>query len=331
MFSFFQDHEITETFEHHAQGTQPSRSGCYAAVNMVCACASLTTEGARNIAPEQLFQNALRVLPKVVTESPGTISVGALLLMVCQSNQQSAVEANISFQVTYLVATSRSSTASIILGSAIQMILLAGYHMTISGPGHKSAQDLQKSRLLYRAYILEQDLSVRLGKPPILSESLITYLPNERPDDCQGIICLPEGTTVNYLRERVALARIQNRAWEALRSPLSSTKSSQEFLESTNKLLEELQEWNESLPASIKPPELPAKLGDLQQMQVKDLHWSYFQTVVAIHSAIFSHVSLFSDPAVRDQAAIAVDECAGVVREMITLAKHLDQEYPLVP
>lgn len=331
MFSFFQDHEITETFEHHVQGTQLSRSGCYAAVNMVCACASLTTEGARNIAPEQLFQNALRVLPKILAESPGTISIGALLLMVRQSNQRSAVVANISFQVIYLVATSRSSTASIILGSAIQMILLAGYHMTISGPGHKSAQDLQRSRLLYRAYILEQDLSVILGKPPILSESLITCLPNERPDDCQGIICLPEGTTVNYLRERVVLARIQNRAWEALRSPFSSTKSSKEFLDSTNQLIEELQEWNGSLPASMKLPELSAKLDDLRQMQVTDIHWSYFQTVVAIYSAIFSHPSLFSDPSVRDQAAVAVGECAGAVREMLALSKGLGREHLLMP
>lgn len=211
------------------------------------------------------------------------------------------------------------------------MILLAGYDMTISDPGHKSTQDLQKSRLLYRAYILEQDLSVRLGKPPILNENLIPYLPNERPEDCQGIICLPEGTTVNYLRQRVVLARIQNRAWEALRSPLSSTKSSKEFLESTHQLLEELREWNESLPASIRPPELPAKLGDLQQVQVTDIHWSYFQTVVAIHSAIFSHVSLFSDPAVRDQAAIAVGECAGAVREMLALSKGLDREHLLMP
>lgn len=82
MFSFFQDHEITETFEHYVQGTQLSRSGCYAAVNMVCACAPLTTEGARNIAPERFLQNALRVLPKILAESPGTISIGALLLMV---------------------------------------------------------------------------------------------------------------------------------------------------------------------------------------------------------------------------------------------------------
>lgn len=211
------------------------------------------------------------------------------------------------------------------------MILLAGYRTTPSSLGDRSAQDLQKSRLLYRAYILEQDLSLRLGKPPLLNESMTACLPNERPEDRQGIICLPEGSTVNCLRERVVLARIQNRAWEALRSPISSTRSSTEFLISSNQLLGELEQWIKSLPASIRPPEMPAEPGDLQKMQVTDIHWSYFQTVVAVQSAIFSHPSLFSDPAVREQAGVAVGKCADAVREMLALAKRLDQGHPLVP
>lgn len=211
------------------------------------------------------------------------------------------------------------------------MILLAGYRTTPSRPGKRSAQDLQKSRLLYRAYILEQDLSLRLRKPPLLNENMIASLPNERPEDRQGIICSSEGTTVNYLRERVILARIQNRAWEALRSPTSSTESSKELLISTNQLLGELEQWNKSLPASIRPPEMPEEPGALQQVQLTDIHWSYFQTVVAIHSAIFSHPSIFSDPAIRDQAAVAVGECAGAVREMLALAKRLDRNHSLLP
>lgn len=211
------------------------------------------------------------------------------------------------------------------------MILLAGYRTSLSSPGHRSAQDLQKSRLLYRAYILEQDLSLKLGKPPLLNENIIACLPNERPEDRQGIICSPEGTTVNYLRERVILARIQNRAWEALRSPASSTKSSEELLISTNQLLGELEQWIKSLPASIRPPEMPAGPDTPQHMQLTNIHWSYFQTAVAIRSAIFSHPSLFSDPAIREQAAVAVGGCAGAVREMLALAKRLDQSHPFLP
>lgn len=243
--------------------------------------------------------------------------------------QPNAVEVDVSSQVTYLVSTSRSFTAANVLGSAVQMILLAGHRTTPSSLGDRSAQDLQKSRLLYRAYILEQDLSSRLGKPPLLNESMIACLPNERPEDRQEIICSPEGTTVNYLRERVVLARIQNRAWEALRSPVSSTKSSKEFLISSSQLIGELEQWNKSLPTSIRPPEMPAEPSALQQMQLEDIHWSYFQTVV-IYSAIFSHPSLFSDPAVRDQAGVAVGKCAVAVRETLAMAKRLDQSHPLV-
>lgn len=231
------------------------------------------------------------------------------------------------FQTTYLLSTSRSHTAAMILGSAVQIMLLDGYHMA-STSGDRSAQYLQKRRLLYRAYILEQDLSLRLGKPPILNESMVACLPKEHPGDSQDIISLPEGTTVSYLRERAFLARIQNRAWEALLSPQSSAKSSKEFLESTHQLLEELQRWKDSLPESINLPGVPAKPGDLQQMQLTDIHWTYFQTVVAIHSAIFSHPPLFSDPAVRDQAAAAVGECAGAARGMLTLAKRVEHELP---
>ncbi|KAI7775862.1 transcriptional regulatory protein [Diaporthe eres] len=266
ILGLFQPREITVVFQHHVYGKQSSGSGSYAAVNMVCACASWTTEDAGTMASERLFQSAFRVLPGILTETPDTVSIGALLLMV-----------------TYLVSTSRSSTAANVFGSAVQMILLAGYHTTPSSLGDRSAQDLQKTRLLYRAYILEQDLSLRLGKPPLLNESMIACLPNERPDDRQGIICLPGGTTVNYLRERVVLARIQNRAWEALRSPVSSTKSSKEFLISSNQLIGELEQWNKSLPTSIRPPEMPAEPSALQQMQLEEIHLSYFQNVVVIY------------------------------------------------
>lgn len=219
-----------------------------------------------------------------------------------------------------------------ILGSAAQMILLAGYDAAPPSPGHESSQDLQKSRLFYHAYILEQEFSLRLGKPPILNENIIACLPNERPGDRQGITCLAEGTTVNYLRERVFLARTQNRAYEALRSQSSSSKTSKEFLENTSQMLGELQQWGESLPVSINTPEPPAEPGasDIHQTQITDLHWSYLQTVVDIHSAVFSHPSLFVDPAIRNQAAVAVDECARAAREMLALVKSLHRKRSLM-
>lgn len=209
------------------------------------------------------------------------------------------------------------------------MVLMAGYHATLSSAAPTSAQDLQKSRLLYRTYILDQDLSLRLGKPPLLTESLIVCLPDKRLEDCLGVICLPGGTTVNCLREQVAVARIQNRAWEGLRSPSSYTKSSEEFLDTSNRLLEQLRQWKDSLPASIIPPARPTESGNFQQMQITDIHWIYFQTVIAIHSAIFTHPLLFSDPAVRDQSAAAVGQCAGAVRELLALAKRLNYNHPL--
>lgn len=216
-----------------------------------------------------------------------------------------------------------------VLGSVTQMILLAGYHTTLYNPGPKSTQGLHKSRLLYRAYVLDQDLSLRLGKPALLNESLISRTPNEYPEDSQDI--KREGTTINCLREQVFLARIQNKAWEALRSQSPSTKLSKEFLDSASQLLEQLQQWKQRLATSTRRPETLAEFDGLQQMQLTELHLNYYQTVIAVHSAIFSHPSLFSDPAVRDQAAVAVGQCADAVREMLDLAKRIDQNHPMSP
>lgn len=83
MFSFFEADEITTVFQQHFHGPQPSGSGGHAAVTMVCACALWMTNDAQNRASEKLFQNALRMLPDILMEVPDSVSIGALLLMVC--------------------------------------------------------------------------------------------------------------------------------------------------------------------------------------------------------------------------------------------------------
>lgn len=230
------------------------------------------------------------------------------------------------FQATYLASTSRSSTAAMILGSAVQMVLLAGYPCDLQFWGQIRARIAKEATLIQRLHF---------GTRPLFEAWQTTYsqrrygylLARRASGNSQDIIPLPEGTTMNYLRERFHLARIQNRAWDALRSPHSSTESSKEFLERTVQPLEELQRWRDSIPASIGPPGMPTRAGNLQQVQLTDMHWACFQTVVAIQSAIFSHPALFSDSAVRDQAAVAVGECAGAARGMLTLAKRAEHEF----
>lgn len=93
--NFFQADEIKFVFQRHFQRAQSPSPGWYATVNMVCACALWITEGAWNTVSEQLFQNAFRVLPGILTEAPDIGSIGTLLLMVWRFDQRDNVEVNI--------------------------------------------------------------------------------------------------------------------------------------------------------------------------------------------------------------------------------------------
>lgn len=209
-------------------------------------------------------------------------------------------------------------------------MLLAGYHVTSSSSGALSTDQLHKSRLLYRAYVLDQSLSLRLLKPPFLAQKLVFGLPDESPIDHHGVIKLPEGHSLNYLRQQVLLAKIQNRVYDELRSPLPSAGGSQNHLKATSKLLEELQQWTDGLPASVRPPNLAEDLPIRHVTQITSLHRSYYQTIIAIHSAIFCHIPYFSDPAIRERTMKVVNECASAARSILCLSMHTEKSHPLI-
>ncbi|KAL3299741.1 fungal specific transcription factor [Colletotrichum asianum] len=312
-FQFFRNEEIEGVFQSYVQGQSCPSQGVYAAISMVCACASWTLHGAQNAITERLVENAMRVLPGIMMETPDTLVVGTLLLVA-----------------TYLEFTSRSSAAATLLGSVTQMMLLSGYHVTSSSSGALSTNQLHKSRLLYRAFVLEQSLSLRLVKPPLLTERLVVGLPGENPADNRGVINLPEGRNLNYLRQQVLLAKIQNRVWDDLRSPQPSAKGSQNHLKTTSKLLENLQQRADDLPASIRPPKVAHDLPAHHAMQIASLHRSYFQTIIAIHSAIFCRIPYFSDPAIREITIKVVNECASAARNILCLSVHTDKSHPFI-
>ncbi|KAH9232430.1 hypothetical protein K456DRAFT_1839335, partial [Colletotrichum gloeosporioides 23] len=309
-FQFFRNEDIEGVFQSYVQGQSCPTQGAYAAISMVCACASWTLHGAQNAITERLVENAMRVLPSIMMEVPDTLAVGTLLLMT-----------------TYLESTSRSSAAATLLESVTQMMLLAGYHVAASSSGAPSTDQIHKSRLLYRAYVMDQRLSLRLFKPPLLTVKLVVGLPDENPVDHYGVINLPEGRSLNYLRQQLLLAKIQARVYDDLRSPLPSAKGSQNHLKATSKLLSELQQWANDLPASVRPPTVAEDLPISHMMQITSLHRSYFQTIIAIHSSIFCHIPYFSDPAIRDITIKVVNECASAARNILSLSMQTKKNH----
>lgn len=209
---------------------------------------------------------------------------------------------------------------------------MAGYHRPNTSSAKlklMGAEQLHQNRLFWRAYILDQELSLRLGKPPIFCEELVGHLPEEIPLDNYGVIELRNGSTLNYFREQVALATLQSQVYSRLRSPHPPDQSGGDFLTEYYNLHDKVHQWKNSsnLPLHLS---INSTEADSEQSEAITLLWlSYHQTIIAIHSAIFLHPPLFNSSTIRDQVPTAIDHCANASRELLFIFNRYYQTHPL--
>lgn len=209
-----------------------------------------------------------------------------------------------------------------VLGVAAQMMFLAGFHK-LSTTLDETA--IHNHRLLLHAYILDQNLSLWLGKPPLLSSNIVPVIPRQEPCDGYGTIYLQDGTSFNCLKEQLLLAKIQSKAYEKLRSPASSSISQELHAEVSHQLLEELILWRQNLPALIKPLLIPKDLDKKHVPWLSTIICTFHQVENSIRSSIFSHISFFDNVAFRNQAPFVVSSCASTTRELVAILNALNK------
>lgn len=239
--------------------------------------------------------------------------------------------------------TAENHIAVSILSLAAQFILLAGYH----NPHHPcalAADDdrddpgarLHKRRLFFTAYVLDHSLMLLIGKPPLIADEFLLDLPDELPPDGYGVYFFPgDDVALSYFRERVRLARIQGRVYSRLYSQRRPRRGvAAAALESEIAVLDaELQEWREGIPEVVRPAGcvgVGAEMsdGDFRRfLSLSILHFSYFQLVVAVHSAAFRlpPPEDEDDPeGMRPSLAL----CVNAARAAISLLKYQQLQHP---
>lgn len=209
-----------------------------------------------------------------------------------------------------------------VLGVASQMMFLAGLHK-ISTTSDETA--VHNHSLLSHAYILDQNLSLWLGKPPLFSSNIVRDVARQQPYNDYGTIYLPDGTSFNCLKEQVLLAKIQSKAYDKLRSPASSSISQDLHAEISHQLLEELLLWRHNLPALIKPLLISKDLDKKHVPWLSTMFCTFHQVENAIRSSIFSHISFFDNVAFRNQAPLVVSSCASATRKLVKVLNALDR------
>ncbi|KAK1841678.1 fungal specific transcription factor [Colletotrichum chrysophilum] len=258
------------------------------------------------------LNNALALIPNAILQTPNPMTIGSLLSLVY-----------------YFIFSAENHIAVSILALATQFILLAGYH----NPDHPNkvlghpADVLHRRRLFWQAYVLDHDLMLRIGKPPLISDDFLLELPEEFPADGYGVYYYPGDVTLSYFHQQVRLSQIQGHIYSKLYSQSGEIMSAA-TLESTIAHLDaELQDWWQTIPELIRPePQMDLLDADYTKvMSLTVLNFMYFQLVVAIHSAAFRLPLLDEDD---DGLRPSVALCVNAARAAIALLKHQQLQHP---
>ncbi|WAO97291.1 Fungal specific transcription factor [Fusarium falciforme] len=264
----FQEDEVRAAIQTYFYDQPPSDSGWYMAVNIILAhTLRKRSRMGNSFEYEKYLQNAMRKVQDVILQRPTTLHVGALLSMVL-----------------YFVFTWDNHIAITLLSLAVQPILLSGYHRSNHHPGLTAAESLHRRRLFWQAYIVDHDLMLRTGKPPLIGDEFLLQLPDDHPPDGYGMYYYPNNVSLNFFRQQVRLAQIQGRISSSLYFGNITPSESQ-----IDQLDRELQEWRDSIPEMIRPEPTEALVdADYSRLMcLTTLHFTYFQLIVAIHSAAF--------------------------------------------
>ncbi|KAH7166438.1 hypothetical protein EDB81DRAFT_712981 [Dactylonectria macrodidyma] len=281
----------------------------YAALSIVCAVSLRTISGMRNEHSERLLQNTLKTLPYIITDEPDITAIGVCLATTF-----------------YLMLTSRNNHAATILGAAAQMIIIAGYSQPAGSAINQKSDALHKQRLFWQAYVMDRDLSMRLGKPPCISDDLRPPLPDKQPEDGYSTQVLPDGSTMNYLRESVLLAEIQTKCYRMLRSGFTSRRSKQLLHAGVNKLDQELRDWRNQIPDIVHPHRPLPNVSYTMLMPITTLHCTYFQLLIAIHSVTLTQALSNSEPS--SSASTSQLKCINAARASLSLLGYHDLRHP---
>lgn len=208
----------------------------WAAINVVLALAH------RQIPPNEAtwgesaayyLHNAQTVLSEVIMGDADLLSVQILIGMV------------LLFQ-----GTQDLKPATMLIAIALRLAHELGLH-TRRAEYLETSQVLERDRVFWIAYVLDRDISLRTGQPPVQRDVDIDLeWPSAEPEDGAGTLSDADGTSLfNFLRCRVDLARIQGEVYDSMVATRAGTTDNQDMV----RLNHMLDDWISTIPPPFRP------------------------------------------------------------------------------
>ncbi|THC89102.1 hypothetical protein EYZ11_011449 [Aspergillus tanneri] len=114
-------------------------------------------------------------------------------------------------------------------------------------------QTEERRRTYWLAFILDADISLRVGRPPVQdSNDYDTPLPAEEPVDGKGILIV-DSTPVNFFRLLVQFALIQRRVYHHLYTSAVQNKTRDSIVAEVKACEDALLDWKHAIPTNLQP------------------------------------------------------------------------------
>ena len=255
-------------------------SGWWASLNLALAMAfrirvvkTLGHSGNADDMAWAFFKNAMVFHSELTIRNTDLFSVQALLGMAL-----------------FMQGTPNPQPSFNLAGSAIRLAHSIGLHKKASGFGLNKTEIEQRKRVFWIAYLIDKDISLRSGRPPMQDDNDWNVdLPSEEPDDGVGVVPTVDGDKVNLFRKIAEFSVISGKVYARLYSVQASKQSDGELLNTIGELDSELEDWKDSIPLQFRPEHEPNTGDQSLTLQLVTLHFAYYNCLATIHRRSIHH------------------------------------------
>ncbi|PYI02332.1 hypothetical protein BO78DRAFT_454308 [Aspergillus sclerotiicarbonarius CBS 121057] len=183
----------------------------------------------------------------------------------------------------YFQGTPNPQALFMFAAAAMRLAQSIGLHRN---PAGTSSEDEQRRRTYWIAFLLDSDISIRVGRPPVQDiEDYDTSLPTENPHDEKGILTI-DGTRINFFRLLVQLALIQRHIYRHLYTVTVRRQPIEKVVEEIKSCEEALLKWKNSVPSRLQPQRAFVCQPSYFLQHVLRLHFAY----QCCYSNLYQHV-----------------------------------------
>ncbi|KAK7531764.1 fungal-specific transcription factor domain-containing protein [Phyllosticta citribraziliensis] len=325
MFPLFHEPTFMHLVDKHYSSDPYEGSGWWASLNVALAIAH-RLRVMSNLVPQDednkawgYLKNALAVQTELTIRNTDLLSVQALLGMAL-----------------FLQGTPNPQPSFFLVAAALRLAHSIGLHKRGSNFNLNPSEIEQRKRVFWIAYMLDRDICLRSGRPPIQDDDdMNVELPSDDPPDNVGNIPLADGKgKVNLFRLMCTFAVIESKVYKQLYSVKASKQSDGELLNTIGELDRELEDWKDGIPIDFRPEHEIKAFHTPLVLHIVVLHFAYYNCLTTIHRMSVHHgywtsrLSNFAiqglnarplNPRVFSSAAL----CVQAARASINLIKYI--------